>query len=142
MVQHQTMNLAFDLSQAAFRNANYSAVVQFNLRFVPDEVIVKTVTYATLADGDFIGLQVYSDMVTDQIIAQFNTSTVPASTVFNPELHFDLVKKFQSGSYQFQIQNTPNQAVFGWTGPCTVPTIAAIAATGILQIMLEFRKHD
>ncbi len=68
MLQRQVVNIATDLSN----NANRVFTVPFNLRFVPDEMIVKAVTY-TDDNGDpgKVACQVSADLIEDQIISFF-----------------------------------------------------------------------
>ena len=133
MTQRQSVNIATDLSVLGNNNFN----VNFNLRFAPDEMIVRAINYPNKGDADVnkFGCQIATDIVDDQVIGLFS-SGVTTSQGMNS--HFHISRLGRLGTANFQIQYSPNTAQ-GCTGPgdSVEPSVQ-----GDLSFQLEFVKHN
>jgi len=131
VVDRQTVNISTDLNIAG---AN-SFYVPFTLRFWPDEVIVRSVSYAnTNTDGSTNVCQVWTNIVDEGVIASFVSNSTYTSDVHST---FRILRKIQSGSFNFQVQLMPA------AGNLAVQTAGALVpdtVKGQLQLILEFIK--
>ena len=142
VVNRQTYNIATDLSVQANNNFN----VGFNLRFVPDEVIVRSLSYSDVGTNDQeAACQIYCSLIDDQILACFVSGSNYAQ---NMENYFCIKgRRFQTGSVNFQIQYVPTAAqrntgtgtltLSAATNPPTLPVVQ-----GQLAFQLEFIKYQ
>ena len=133
IVNRQTMNIGIDLSVAGNNNFN----INMNLRFVPDEVIVRSLIYTNTgaADTTIVGCQVWTNLIDDNILCMFGSGS---NQITQLENHFTMTRKFQAGSVNFQVQVMPTLAL-GYTGNGNLVTGAV---QGNLFFLLEFVKYE
>ena len=130
IINRQSVNIGIDLSVAANNNINVSVT----LRFVPDEVIIRSITYSdrSTADTNAYVCQIYSDLIDDQILGLFFSG---GNSTTNME---QLRKRFQNGTFNVQVQLLPSQ---GYTGVGPLVNLAGGVVNGNLSFVLEFLKH-
>jgi hypothetical protein len=126
----QTVPIIFNLAGGANQGS-----IPFALRFSPDAVIVRQVSYASQSDEIVDICQVYSSMIDDQILFTFpviNNTTGPAGTFFSSDLdiEFNLGRRFITNTYTFQIQNSAGALV------------NTTDVAGVLAFMLEFVQYQ
>lgn len=133
MPQRQSVNIATDLSVLGNNNFN----VNFNLRFAPDEVIVRAINYSDkgTADVDKFGCQIVTDIVDDQVIGLFSSGVTTFQSMGS---HFHISRRGRLATANFQIQYAPSaaQGHIG-NGDLVTPSVQ-----GDLSFQLEFVKHD
>lgn len=135
IAKRQTMNIALDLSV----NANNNVSIPINLRFVPDEVIVRQYTYASVTDTLTSVCQVYTNLVEDLVLFQFPVTAGLAAAQLPAQLdsHFTLQRKLQTSTYNFQVQVAPSTAARTYSGN---GALIGASVAGVLGFMLEFVK--
>lgn len=116
-----------------FANGERQKNFVFTLRFSPDAVIIRQVTYASQTDTICDICQVQTNMVDDLYLFTFpviNNTTGPAGTYFVNDLHveFNLQRKFISNTYQIQVQNSTRALI-------------SSAVQGRLAFMMEFVQY-
>ena len=133
-MNRQTVNIGIDLSVAGNNNFN----INMNLRFVPDEVIVRSLVYAdqNVADTDAVACQVWTNLIDDNVLCMFGSGF---NQITQLENHFTLTRKFQSGSVNFQVQVIPTTGQ-GYTGNGNLINQAVVQ--GSLSVLLEFVKYE
>jgi hypothetical protein len=134
IINRQSVNIGIDLSVLTNNNINAS----LTLRFVPDEVIMRSITYSdrSTADTNAYVCQIYSDLIDDQILGLFFSG---GNSTTNMEQHFKLRKRFQNGTINVQVQLLPTQ---GYTGIGPLVNLAGAVVNGNLSFILEFLKHS
>ena len=133
VAQRQSVNIATDLSNANNRQFN----VGLSLRFVPHEVIVRSVVYSNTGAADTLiaPCQLVSNIVDDQVLTIFSSGVNSTQQQDNT---FTFTRQVQQGSFGFQVQLAPTAAT-GYTGggdlvPATVQ--------GRLAVQLEFIQYE
>ncbi len=107
-----------------------------NLRFSPDEVILRQLSYASEGDALTAVLNIYTDMLEDLFLCSFpvqdNTVFLNAATMLltNFDSHFDLHRNWQNRAFNFQIQLR--------TGGLVDPAVIV----GLLSFTLEFIRYE
>lgn len=99
------------------------------LRFCPNRVKIRQVTYNSAGDAGSPVFQLVSNLVVDQVLAIIN----PDISNLAPMTEFILYSK-PAGTYYFQVQEMPTSG----TGPGAVTT----TAIGVWSILLEFYRVD
>ncbi len=127
--ERQTVSLSFDWKTSK----TYDKAI--NIQFNPDEVIVRSLAYSTEGDGDYTPVQVQTNMINDTVLCIYNQiqNNIAANSrsvdlALSPGNIFTITKPM-NGTFSFKL--------FKWDG-ITVNTLS----NGILQIMLEFVKHN
>lgn len=116
-----------------FANGDREGDIQFALRFSPDSVIVRQITYTSQSDTVCDVFQVQTNMVDDQILFTFpviNNTTGPAGTFYAADAHmeFNLQRKFINNNYQVQVMNSAGALI-------------GASAQGVLAFILEFIRY-
>lgn len=130
-IQRQIVNILIDTTGAVMTPNGNDVNIPFNLRFRPDSVIVRQLAYNAAATATNARvLQLYTTMTDDNILCVFPDSTC----VCQLNIEFPLYRKFQNGTYNFQLQYYPNQNNSGG---------GSIYSTGLgtVQFMLEFVQY-
>jgi hypothetical protein len=103
-----------------------------NLRFQPDEMIVRVFTYE--GDNAATSYQLWSNIIDDGFLMVFTSGGPNIGTTFmTPNLHYDVSNKKISGStFTFQPQLLTSNILVD----------NAAVATGDWALLLEFRKYN
>jgi hypothetical protein len=133
VVNRQFINIASDCSVASGNNFN----VTIALRFVPDEVIIRQVTYASENDvlANSIVCQLYSNLTEDPIMCTF-TNYITSNVEMQHRMSLQSARK--SSTYNFQIQAIPLLNTANTGNGNLVTCGAGGQVTGQLGLMLEF----
>ena len=125
----QIINLSADLNDAT----KISQIISLsNMRFVPDEVIVRQISYScTAANQQAENLQIYFDIAQDLIIGSFPIGNVSAT----PNTTFRIRPNFNGGAIKLEFQLLPA------SGTGTGQPVTGLANLGKVSIILEFIKY-
>ncbi len=110
------------------------------LRFVADEMILKSISYkvrAATADTDNM-VQIWCNMINDNLMVAFpnNSSYIQAM-----DLHFRVNNVCQTGSIEFQFQQTALGAPLYYNPQNGIVTAGVSQTNGILCFTIEFVKY-
>lgn len=133
IVSKQFINITFDCSVASGNNINPI----ISLRFVPDMVIVRQVTYANSADvlANSLVCQLYSNLTEDPIMCTF-TNYITSNVQIEHRMTLKSARK--SSPYNFQIQSIPLLNTMNTGNGNLVTCGAGGQVTGQLGVILEF----
>lgn len=118
------------VSQTALGN-NQSFNAKITVPFVPDEMIVKNITYYQSAGAGTIWF-VKSSLIAQDVLGCFGSSGAGWQPTSTGEQSTFKLQRLINGTYQFAIVDNLNG-----TTPAIVPD-----ATGSIAISLEFIKYD
>lgn len=114
-----------------------------NLRFVADELILKSIIYnntgGTIDTDDIV--QISCNITNDNLIGAFPNSAANRQPIFLMlDQHFSISNKFQSGNFQLQFQNTSlgNPASYN---PQSLISSTAQHTYGTVVLTIEFVKY-
>lgn len=129
IAKRQTVIVSTNLALAGGNNFSQS----FDLRFSPDQVILRQLSYASDADTRTGLANVYTNMTEDLYLCSFpvidNTvGPLTTSVLTNFDMHYDLYRNFQNKTFNFQVQAR--------TGGLIDDTVQ-----GLLSITLEFVRY-
>lgn len=127
--QFQVIKLAYVTNNGGQVTTTLTTNIFNNLRFQPDELIVKAFSYG--GDNNGRAYQLWSNLVDDGFLLVFSSQQMSQ----NYDIHFDLRdKKISGGTYTFQIQELGVGTTIG-----SVPADGAVAQWNLL---LELRKYQ
>lgn len=135
ILDRQTVVISINLATLLPSQAN----VLINLRFVADEVVLKSLTYSPSAVADVAdSVQIWCDKTVDGLIASFANGV---GLSYQHDEHFRLSNGFQSGNMMFQFQTTANGAP-QYCNPQGLISLGAVLGNtkGIISFTLEFLK--
>jgi len=118
--------------------------VPINLRFAADELILKALSYKSVAanaDTDNM-VQIWCSITNDGLIGSFPNNTAVFQTC---DSHFIISNTFQTGNVTFQFQKTNAYTAPFYYNPQSLisdGTAPANVTRGILSFTIEFVKHS
>ncbi len=127
----QSVSFVLDLANDQNKNIDFN----IDIRFIPDELIVRQLSYVSDTDGEPLLVRIYTNMLQDQILAIFpvidNSAEGAPPTIICQQLetHFNWYNNVLANQYNFQIQN-------GSTGEIVDENVS-----GIVSLMMEFIKY-